>query len=280
MLVDGKTIAEEIKQEVRAIASTLLRSPKLVALQVGEDPATESFLKIKRQLGQESGVTVYVEKFPEHISSEALAIHIQHFAARPETTGLIVQLPLPPHIRGEEILNWIPVEKDPDLLSERARELFNTGKSVILPPVVAAVEEIFARYNVDLADKHIVVVGEGMLVGKPIVTWLRGEGHNPVVLTRESLDSFEVFRNADIIISGAGSPGLITPEKIKEGVILIDAGTSSPREGQGEQLGKMSGDADPRCANKARLFTPVPGGVGPIAVGMLFKNLVTLALKH
>lgn len=269
MLIDGKKIARDIQDDVRSYTSKH-GSKKLVAIQVGENAVSESFLRIKKKFGEEAGVSVEVERIPSHVSTEALSIHVQYFAAKRNVAGIIVQLPLPAHIDSELVLSKIPPEKDPDVLSSHTRELFRIGKLAVLPPVVAAVKEILARNNVTLQNKKVVVIGEGSLVGKPVSIWLSGEGVEPTIVTKTLKGREELLQKADIIISGAGSPGIITPDHIQSGVIIIDAGTS-------EVGAKIAGDADPRCAEKAALFTPVPGGVGPVAVAMLFKNLITLS---
>jgi methylenetetrahydrofolate dehydrogenase (NADP+)/methenyltetrahydrofolate cyclohydrolase len=184
--------------------------------------------------------------------------------------AVIVQLPLPEGVNQEELLNSIPVEKDADVLSRAARERFEKGEEgALLPPVVGAIREILQSGNVAIAGKRAVVIGAGFLVGGPVAKWLRQQGADVEVLTIESSNEALVaaLAEADIIVSGTGSPGLIMPDMIKQGLALIDAGTS-------ESNGKIVGDADPACADKCSLFTPVPGGVGPIAVACLFENAV------
>jgi methylenetetrahydrofolate dehydrogenase (NADP+)/methenyltetrahydrofolate cyclohydrolase len=171
------------------------------------------------------------------------------------------------------IVNAIPLEKDADVLSQLAYEAFE--KSVqpsLLPPVVGAIKEVFDRHAIDPTGKQTVIVGNGKLVGLPASVWLQSLGADVIVLTRNTF-SEEVIRDADIVISGAGAPHLIKPDMLKEGVVLIDAGTS-------ESNGAIAGDADPACADVASIFTPVPGGMGPIAVACLFKNAAALALRN
>ena len=149
--------------------------------------------------------------------------------------------------------------------------MINEGRSV-LAPVAGAIEEILERSTIDVRGKKCVVVGAGKLVGAPAAYLMRRLGSDVSVVTLES-GSLDELKTADIVILGAGNPGFVTPEMIKEGVVLIDAGTS-------EQGGKVRGDADPACSEKAALFTPVPGGLGPIAVAMIFKNLLDLIEKN
>lgn len=255
MIVDGKAIANDILAKTMERAAKLSRLPLVVAIRGNDSKATESYLAIKTRRAADAGCRFEVRAY-EELYSDADAV--------------IVQLPLAPGLDTEGTLNAIPVEKDADVLSAAARERFEEGvEGALLPPVVAAIREIFVRYEVSPRWKQVVVVGEGRLVGAPAATWLKQQGALVHTLTKSSGD-LSILKGADIIISGAGSPGLIKPEMIREGVVLIDAATS-------ESNGELKGDADPACADKCSVFTPVPGGVGPIAVACLFANAVTLA---
>ena len=157
------------------------------------------------------------------------------------------------------MLDAIPKKKDVDSLSARSN---------YSAPVVEAVREILKRKDISLEDKNILVIGQGRLVGKPISGWLAKEELKFQVADIDTGNISELTKKADVIISGAGSAHLIKPEMIKDDVVLIDAGTS-------EMSGSVVGDAHPECAEKSKVFTPVPGGVGPITVAMLFKNLLS-----
>jgi methylenetetrahydrofolate dehydrogenase (NADP+)/methenyltetrahydrofolate cyclohydrolase len=192
-----------------------------------------------------------------------------------DADAIIVQLPLPADVDMKEVCDAIPVEKDADVLSCTARENFEKGEvGALLPPVIGAVREIFEKNSLEIRDKRTVVVGEGFLVGAPVAVWLTQQGARVNIIdTPASFAGARVtLAQADIIIAGAGSPHLIKPEMVKEGVVLIDAGTS-------ESGGIIVGDADLACALRCSLFTPVPGGIGPLAVAFLFENAVTLAEK-
>ena len=184
----------------------------------------------------------------------------------PGAHAVIVQLPLPAQFDTARVVNAIPVGQDADVLSVHAYEQFREGG--VRPPVVEAVAEILTRTGTVMQGSNVVVVGQGKLVGQPVAEFLEREG---AVVHRLTLDSVDMspLRTADIVVSGAGSPHLITPEMVREGVMLIDAGTS-------ESGGALVGDINPACEEKASVFTPVPGGVGPIAVACLFRNVVEL----
>ncbi|HEV8666956.1 MAG TPA: bifunctional methylenetetrahydrofolate dehydrogenase/methenyltetrahydrofolate cyclohydrolase, partial [Candidatus Paceibacterota bacterium] len=142
-------------------------------------------------------------------------------------------------------------------------------QKLVRSPVAEAVSEVLVRSNVSVQNKTAVVVGAGKLVGAPVAELLRELGANVSVITQNE-GSLLDLKTADIVVLGAGEPGLVSPEMLKEGVVLIDAGTS-------EASGRLAGDASPACAEVASVFTPVPGGIGPISVAMIFKNLFTLA---
>ena len=255
MILNGRALAGEILERTKARAENLIHRPRVVAYVV-QDPtsATVSYLKIKAKSALAAGCD-FAESSDTNFFTDADAAIVQ----------------LPTNAEGATLLEHIPLDKDADVLSKKAREAFARGDDgALLPPVVAAVREIFRTHGVDAKGKQAVVLGDGWLVGNPCAIWLGQQGATVTTLTKESKDTAAVLRTADIIISGVGVPHLITPDNLKEGVILIDAGTS-------ESNGEVAGDADPACAGKCSVFTPVPGGVGPIAVACLFENAVTLA---
>lgn len=257
MIIDGKAVAAEILARAKTGAQTLSRRPKVIALVGEETLATKSYLKIKAARATDAGCDFEVRPYPSDYT---------------DADAVIIQLPLSSSVDAQAACDTIPLEKDADVLSRAARAKFEEGEQgALLPPVVAAIKEILERGEVGVAGKKAVVIGSGFLVGAPAATWLAQRGAQVTVATRET-DLSWVLKDADIIIAGAGVPGLIKPEMIKEGVVLIDASTS-------ESNGVIVGDADPACAVKCLLFTPVPGGVGPVAVACLFENVLFLSEK-
>jgi len=269
MIIDGKKIAEEIKNSLKKEIAILGKEMRLDVIQVGENEVSEKFINIKKKIGEEIGVKVLVHRFSDVVSEEDLLQTIREISLREETSGVIIQLPLPKNFNTQKVLDSVPVEKDVDFLSSQAKEKFKSVKSKILPPVVGAVRDILENKKISLENKKIIVIGKGKLVGEPVSNWLKNLNAEVEAVDAETKNIFEIIKNADIIISGAGAPGLIKPEMIKNGVVIIDASTS-------ELHGKLAGDADPLCAEKCSVFTPVPGGVGPITVVELFKNLMVL----
>jgi len=261
MIIDGRAIARQIKDEVRNLVSS--SAPKRLGIfVVGENPVIEKFVEKKHAFGADVGVHVEVLRFPSDVREDELLAAI----ANATHDGIIVQLPLPAHINRENILNSIAPEQDVDVLGAGEIERVFRRQTLRLPPVAAAVAEIFKAHDVSLANKKIVVVGMGALVGKPVMLWLQREGFEADIVDKDTPDISERLLGADVIISGAGDPWFVRPEMVKQGSILIDAGTSS-------SAGKLRGDIAPSCAEKAALYSGVPGGVGPVTVAALFRNL-------
>ncbi len=270
MIVNGRTIASEILEATKRECMSLGRTVRVRALVADFSAATDSYLKIKKRQAKKAGIEMEIIPFQQGATTQDMIVAITDSNA---VDALIVQLPLPASIDRTAVLDSIPLSQDADVLSTYAHHLFEQGNELsLLPPVLAAVKEILHRAHVNPNGKRAIVIGNGWLVGEPCATWLSQVGAEVTILTREASD-FGLLKNAEIIISGAGSPGLIKPEHLSKDVVLIDAGTS-------EQGGAVVGDADPACAGVASVFTPVPGGVGPIAVACLFRNAAALAQRH
>jgi methylenetetrahydrofolate dehydrogenase (NADP+)/methenyltetrahydrofolate cyclohydrolase len=261
MIIDGKKIAAEIVDDLMREREALPPDLKLGVLMGATDAASESFVKIKERVANRLGVEVVRELLSDvHITGDAVHALVR---LNEQCAGVIVQMPLPQEINLADVLGALPPQKDVDAITDGAR--------VVRPPVAEAIAEVFVRANVAAAGKRAVVVGAGKLVGVPAAELLRELGADVSVVTKNE-GSLEDLKLADIVVLGAGEPGLVRPAMLKQGVVLIDAGTS-------EASGRLAGDAVPECAEVASVFTPVPGGVGPIAVAMIFKNLFVLA-KH
>lgn len=260
MIIDGRAIAREILDKTKIRALRLPRPPSFLAIAVQPSPATESYLKMKSRQAQSIGIPMET-RLVERATTEEL-ISLLHRATE---DAIIVQLPLPDTIDTRRVLDAIPAEKDADVLAAPARE-----SGTILHPVAAAVAEILRRGGLPVAGKRAVVVGNGWLVGAPVAAWLRSAGAQVEVVTHEEGDLVGAVGRADIVVAGAGVPGLIKGEYVKRGSAVIDIGTS-------ELGGSIVGDVCPEVAEVAGIFTPVPGGVGPITVAFLLQNVVTLA---
>jgi methylenetetrahydrofolate dehydrogenase (NADP+)/methenyltetrahydrofolate cyclohydrolase len=273
ILLDGKKLAEKILSELKEEIARLGKKPRLAVVSVGENAASQKFIEQKKKKAEEIGVEVNISYFSAGISESDLKENISRLAADNSVDGLIIQLPLPEKFNMQEILDMIPPEKDLDLLSSASWANFIVGSFSILPPVAGAIKAIFEEYGIDYKHAYTVVVGNGKLVGKPVAAWLKNEGATFAVIDENTENISGVIQSGDIVITGVGKPNLITAEMIKDGAVVIDAGTS-------ESGGKVVGDVDfGSVAPQASYITPVPGGVGPLTVAMLFKNLVALTKK-
>ncbi len=252
MVIQGKLIAEQVYSRLGD-----LKSKTLGILIVGSDSVTDSFVRAKEKAAARLAVNVVREVLDDTVTTDSVVSSLAQLSLRSD--GVIVQLPLPSHIDTEQVLAAIPPEKDVDGIGLVSR---------VRPPVAGAMEEILLSMNVQVVDANAVVVGYGRLVGKPCAELLKDLGARVTILKKG--DGLDALKRAHIVVLGAGEPGMVKPEHINDGCVLIDAGTS-------ESSGKVVGDADPSCAEKCAVFTPVPGGVGPVAIAMIFKNLLTLS---
>lgn len=271
MLLDGKKLSQKLLEELKREVLSMKKKLRLAIVVVGNDSATLKFIERKKKAATLIGVDVRMYLFDDAITTNELRRRIAEIVHEEKNTGVIIQMPLPHHINAQYVLNAVMPEKDVDVLSARAVGNIAVGKSLVLPPVVGAIKMFFEEYGIAYQSKHIVVVGAGRLVGKPTSIWLLNAGAAFSVVRSSTPDISEFTKKADIIISGVGKPNLITGDMVKDGVIVVDVGLS-------EIGGKLVGDSDfDSVSKRAAYSTPVPGGVGPLAVAMIFKNLVTLA---
>jgi len=261
MKVDGNALAKQIIARISTKTSTLAVPPQAVVFTCEPTFETKKFLGIKKRLAAEAGIELMVVPVSVMTTTDEMARLIQN--ATGVADSIIIQLPFP-HLGAEELIALVPPSHDADVFSYNG-----TG---LLPPVIGAIAEIATQYGVTWSGKTVVIVGQGRLVGNPAATYAAKHGGNVVILTKETFDE-AVIKTADILILGAGVPGLITAGMVKDRVVVFDAGTS-------EMAGQLTGDAEVNVAEKASLFTPVPGGIGPVAVAKLLENVLCCALSN
>lgn len=261
MIVDGKAIADGVKDWLKDEMAERGVFPRLALVVVGEDFSTSKFVKTKKKVATDVGIEVVIDELGESSSQKDIEYAVDRYADDESVSGIVVQLPLPKNINTKEVLLHIPPSKDVDAL---------TGNGDMLSPVVMAVKEVLESEDVEISGRSVLVVGKGKLVGIPVANWFKGNGATVVSADVDTESLSELTKKAEIIVTGAGVAGLIKPDMLSDGVVLIDAGTS-------ETSGELKGDASPECADKCSVFTPVPGGIGPIAVTMLLKNVVMSA---
>lgn len=266
----GAPLARTIKNDLRERIEKLAHKPVFVDVLVGEDLASAQYVAMKYKAAQQLGIEVLNVALPSAVSTEELVEKMHELAAVPYMAGIIVQLPLPDHVDAQAVFDAIPAHLDVDILGAQATEDFYANRSLLTYPAAQACYELLQTAG-DLSGKNIVIIGQGKLVGRPLTHLLRRDGHHVHVVTKETSDKAILIADADVLVSAAGVPHLITGEQIKNGAILIDAGTT-------EQGGGVVGDIDTdSVAARAAFLAPVPGGVGPLTVGLLFVNVVTTA---
>lgn len=263
MIVDGRNIAEAVCANIRIDVGLLSRAPHLTIISCAPTPETERYLALKEKKAALVGIVTEVLRFGATMTTEEMVAASTD--AKERADGIIVQLPLPATIDTHRVLAAIPPTHDVDAL--------NPQTTTMLSPVVGAIHEILLTHGITATGKNVTIIGSGKLVGLPAQRWFTEQGAHVSVVTKDTPDIGYYTRTADIIVCGAGVPGLLTPDMVKEGVVILDAGTS-------EDGGVLRGDADPSCAEKASLFTPVPGGIGPLTIAILLRNVLDCAMKR
>ncbi|MDP3093175.1 MAG: bifunctional 5,10-methylenetetrahydrofolate dehydrogenase/5,10-methenyltetrahydrofolate cyclohydrolase [bacterium] len=271
-ILDGKKLSERILLAVAQEIKNRKLKLKLAVVFVGEDKVGKTYLRKKREACEKAGIGFQALGFPGNISKAEFKKEIEKIVRDRANSGVVIQLPLPfDRATTQSFLNLIPPAKDPDCLGEKRLEKFSKGSNQVLPPVVAAIAKFFKEYKIRAKGKNAVVVGQGRLVGLPVSIWLKQQGAKVVVCDRKTKNIAGKLKKADIIISGAGSPRLIKGSMVKRGATVVDCGTSV-------ESGRTCGDVDFKSVSKkAGFISPVPGGVGPLAVACLLENLVKIS---
>ncbi len=270
MIIDGKKLAQEIIRELKEEREKIPKKIRLAVVLVGNNPASLSFIKQKEKVAQEIGIDMRIYQYVDSIKTKELRKKVGEICRVTFNRGVIVQLPLSPSIKTQVVLNAILPQKDPDVLSERNLGTFYTGRLEILPPVLASIKFLLEKYQIEIEGKKVLIIGRGRLVGKPAGLWFINQRATVTIANSKTKDLEKFISKADIIVSSAGKPGLITGDLIKKGAVIFDAAVVS-------ENGKLKGDCDFNSVkDKAGLITPISGGIGPLCVTFLFKNLLEL----
>ena len=278
MLIDGKKIAAETRAEIaEAVAAQKAAgvTPGLAVIIVGENPASQVYVRNKHKACGEVGMYSEVIEMPGDTTQETLLAKIAELNDDDKIDGILVQLPLPKHIDEEKVINAIRPDKDVD-----AFHPVNTGKIMIgnpdfLPCTPAGVMVMLKKTGIDITGKSCVVVGRSNIVGKPMAMLLLGANGTVTVCHSKTKDLASVTREADILVVAIGRADFITGDMVKEGAVVIDVGMNRREDG------KLTGDVDFASASeRASYITPVPGGVGPMTITMLLQNTLTASKLH
>lgn len=279
MIIDGKKIAEEIQQEIKEKVQQLAtRPPCLAVLLVGHHPSSQIYVNRKTQACEAAGIRSIKYELPANISEKELLVQLDMLNCNPLIDGILVQLPLPPHINPIHITHHIDPKKDVDGFHP-----YNVGRMLIgetdgfLPCTPLGIKVLMERYSIEMTGKHALVIGRSNIVGKPMAALLMqgipGGNATVTVAHRHSIDLKKFCLLADIIIVAIGQPNFITSEMVKEGAVVVDVGINkipNPNKKNGYEI---VGDVDfAHVAPKCSFITPVPGGVGPMTIAMLLQN--------
>lgn len=274
-IIDGKKLADklltETAQEVVELTAKGVQ-PGLVVILVGEDPASQVYVRNKEKDAQKIGIHSKVDRLPESTTEAELLTKIQAYNEDPQFNGILVQLPLPKHIDEKKVLMAIDPEKDVDGFHPlNLGDLF-AGAPHMIPCTPYGIMEMFKEYNIELEGKKAVVIGRSNIVGKPMAHLLLGANATVTVTHSRTQDLPSVAREADILVVAIGRGHFVTKEFIKPGAVVIDVGMNR------DENGKLIGDVDTKAAAEvASYITPVPGGVGPMTRTMLMKQTVEAA---
>ena len=271
ILIDGKKLSKEILLSIKEEIAKLPFQPVFSDVLIGQDPVSMQYVKMKAQMAEKVGIHFHPANFPVSITTLELIKEIKILKKIKNICGIIVQLPLPEDLDKSAILDSIDSHLDVDCLGNVASERFYHNENCVGFPTALACMELLDSININLAEKKIVVLGQGMLVGRPVTALLKFRNLSPITITSQTSNKEELIKKADIIISGMGRGKYIKGNMIKKDAVIIDAGTSESGAG-------IVGDVDLESVKDVAGFvSPVPGGVGPVTVAMLLNNVLKVA---
>ena len=287
-LIDGKKIADAVKQEIAAEVEKMVASgmkrPHLAAILVGHDGGSETYVAHKVKACEQCGFTSTLLRFEAEVTEAELLTTIDKLNNDTDVDGFIVQLPLPKHIDEQKIIEAIDYRKDVDGFHPINVGRLSIGLPCFLSATPQGILELLKRYEIDTKGKNCVVLGRSSIVGKPVANLMMqkaipGDATVTVCHSR-SRDIKEHCLNADIIIAALGQPGFLTADMVKDGAVIIDVGTTRVPSTETKSGFRLKGDVDfENVAPKCSFITPVPGGVGPMTIVSLMKNTL-LAARH
>ena len=284
-LIKGNDIAAELYGEIKARIDALKsagHSPCLAFVLLGNDPASEVYVRMKDKKCAELGMGSITFRLPYDTTEEQLLRKIREINADKNIQGMLVQLPLPDHIDEDKIINAIDPMKDVDCFHPQNVGRMLIGNPIFLPATPAGIQQMLIRSGIETAGKHVVIVGRSNIVGKPLAAMLmqRGKGADSTVTVVHSMTDrlSDITRQADILVAAVGKPFFIKGDMVKEGAVVIDVGTNEIKDETSPKGKKLVGDVDMESVkDRVSAITPVPGGVGPMTICMLMSNAVTAA---
>ncbi len=279
-ILDGsataKKVREEIKAETEEIKSRTGKTPHLAVIIVGEDPASVTYVKMKKKACLSAGMHSTVHELPADSSQEEIKDIINALNADPDVHGIMVQHPVPKHLDELDILATVSREKDVDGISRDSLGSLVTGEPIFISATPAGIIELLDRYNIPIEGKHAVVVGRSIILGKPVALYLLNRNATVTICHTRTRNLAAITQQADILVAAVGKPEVIDGSMLKDGVVVIDAGYNKV-EGRAKDVGDVEFES---AAAKASWITPVPGGVGPMTIAMLLKNTLKAAKRQ
>ena len=274
-LIDGKSIAAQIKEEVKEEAERLKQAGIqlcLAVVQVGNDPASSVYVRNKKKACEYVGIRSASFELPEDTAEDELLELVRRLNEDDSVNGILVQLPLPEHISEDKVIQTISPDKDVDGFHPESVGRLCIGEKGFLSCTPAGIIELLRRSGVEIQGKECVVVGRSNIVGKPMALLLLKENGTVTIAHSRTADLKEITQRADILIVAIGRPRFITADYVKEGATVIDVGIHRNEDGH------LCGDVDfDNVKEKTAFITPVPGGVGPMTIAMLMKNCIAAA---
>jgi len=276
-IIDGKSLAgsvrESLAQSIQALAARGVR-PGLAVVLAGDSPASQIYVRNKIRACEETGVRWELHEYPRDVPEAILIERIEGLNRDPGVHGILVQLPLPPHIDISHVLDAVSPHKDVDGFHLESLGALAAGRPGFVPCTPAGIMRMLEHEQVPLAGRHAVVVGRSNVVGKPLALLLLQRDATVTICHSKTPSLADATRHADVLVAAVGRPRLITADMVKPGACVIDVGTNRTAEG------KLTGDVDFDAVSKiAGLISPVPGGVGPMTVAMLISNTVHSAMQ-
>jgi methylenetetrahydrofolate dehydrogenase (NADP+) / methenyltetrahydrofolate cyclohydrolase len=273
--IDGTAVARRVREDVARGVEKLVAAggvaPGLATVLVGDDPASEVYVRNKRRLSVEAGMQDLHRHLPGDVDQATAAALVDELAADPAVSGILLQLPTPKHLDSDALIARIPAEKDVDGLTTANAGLLAQGRPGLRPCTPAGVMTLLEEYDVPLSGAEAVVVGRSVLVGKPMAQLLLAQNATVTICHSRTRDLAEVCRRADVLVVAAGIPGIVGADAVKPGATVIDVGIHRGENG-------LRGDVEfDEVAAVAGAITPVPGGVGPMTIAMLLANTLTAA---
>ena len=281
-MIDGKAVAERVRRDVATAVAALKqkhgRVPGLAVVLLGDDPASQVYVRNKGRMTVEAGMLSVDHKLPATTSEADLLRLVADLNARGDVHGILVQLPLPRHIDAQNVLRAIDPAKDVDGFHPLNVGRLSIGEDALVPCTPLGCVILAKTIAPSLAGKHAVVVGRSNIVGKPVAQLLLQEDCTVTIAHSRTVDLAAIVRSADLVVAAVGRPEMVRGAWIKPGAIVIDVGINRVDAGNGKT--RLVGDcATAECAEVARAITPVPGGVGPMTIACLLKNTLTAATR-